>query len=174
MPREELTDGLASLDSRHAHIVHCVKRCNAGTQEVRQSAADLLANLQAQLNAVRQMLDTREEEIKWVIKESTQKRVALLEEQARTFTVAGPEIDELGRRVRAALERSDQTGLVSDSRKLIPEIERMTERLNRLPSPADEAGLDHLVLSGFTEALQVSSPRSSEYARIHTHCGDQA
>lgn len=119
-----------------------------------QSASDLLANVQAQFNAVRQMLDAREEEIKWTIKDACQKRISLLDEQTRTFGVAGPEIEELGRRMRAALEKDDASGLVKESRMLIPELERMTERLNRLPSPADEAALDHLALLGFTEALQ--------------------
>jgi hypothetical protein len=45
-----------------------------------------------------------------------------------TYAVAAPEIDELARRVRAALDRSDGAALLSDSHLLIPEIERMTER----------------------------------------------
>eukprot|EP00961_Rhodomonas_salina_P092808 1249178-Rhodomonas_salina.1 len=84
-----------------------------------------------------------------IVMESLDSRLGLLDEQMGTFSVAEPETDELVRKVQGFLDMADQEELIRNSKPLVAEIERMSDRISRLPSPSDKEPFDHIVLSDF-------------------------
>ena len=56
--------------------------------------------------------------------------------QMRTYAIAAPETEELVRRVQNFVDQADAQRIITDSKPLIDEIQKQSERISRLPTPA--------------------------------------
>jgi hypothetical protein len=152
--RVELEDSVGSLQRQHSHVLDFVQRCSHAVGAVNEDAVAVLDSQMRSIEALRTLLDEKEEMLRQQVMAALEARLALLDEQMRTYAVAAPEADELLRRVRGVLQHADARALIASSGQLIAEIERLSERAGRLPSPADGAPLDTIEFVGCEAALQ--------------------
>ena len=150
--RDELEDSVAALQRRHSEVLDYVRRCSVAANNFSHFAFDRLQVCLAEIEAVRAALDRKEETLRMVVNECLETRLSLLDEQMRTFAIAAPETEELIRRVQTFVEQADAGQVITGSKPLIDEIERQTERIKKLPSPADEMPFEHIVLTNVAEA----------------------
>ena len=151
--RDELEDSVAALQRRHAEVLDYVRRCSVAANNFSHLAFDRLQLCLADIEEIRAALDRKEEILRKVVNECLETRLSLLDEQMRTFAIAAPEAEELIRRVQTFVHQADASQVVSGSKALIDEIERQSERIKKLPSPADETPFEHITMTNFAEAL---------------------
>ncbi|MGB1594285.1 MAG: hypothetical protein ACPIOQ_16135, partial [Promethearchaeia archaeon] len=73
--RDELEDGAAALQRRHAQVVEYARRCSAAIQASRAAAHDRLQVCLADIDAMRAELDRKEEVLRAVLSECLEARV---------------------------------------------------------------------------------------------------
>ena len=153
--RDELEDSVAALQRRHAEVLESVRRCSVGANNFHHAAFDRLQLCLADIEGMRHMLDRKEESVRSVVKECLEGRLSLLDDQMRAFAIAAPETEELIQRVQRFLDEADSRTLIADSQSVIEEIQRQSERIGRLPSPADSEPFDHISV-GHVRAAQLA------------------
>ena len=155
--RDELEDGAASLQRRHAQVVEYARRCSAAIQASRAAAHDRLQVCLADIDAMRAELDRKEEVLRAVLSECLEARVTLLEEQMHVFSSTAPETAGLVRRIQDFLDTADTRTLLRESKGVVGEIQHMSNKMCRLPSPADLAPFEHIFLSNIPDCRQALS-----------------
>ena len=150
--RDELEDSVASLQRRHAVMLEHVRRCSVAVNHFNHAAYDRLQLCLADIQAMRVALDRAEEQMRTALTECLDSRLSLLDEQMRLYAIATPETEELIRHVQNFLDQADSSNLITNTRPLIEEIQKQSERISKLPSPADEEPFSHISFRNVTTA----------------------
>jgi len=150
--RDELEDSITALQRRHAEVLEFVRRCSVGANNFHHAASDRLRLCLADIETMRQLLDRKEERLRSVVSECLEARLSLLDDQMRAFAIAAPETEELIQRVQRFLDDADARTLISDSQMIIEEIQKQSDRIGRLPSPADTEPFDHISVGNVRSA----------------------